>query len=97
MRWIVFAITLVIGALAVIVPLATHWPEPAAAVGLGIGALVAALWAGIRGLVAKISGSASPTSVRVTASWALDGLDWAVMAGAVILGVVIGVIVQLAT
>ena len=97
MRWIVFAITLLIGGAAVVVPLATHWPEPAAAVGLGIGALIAAIWAGVRGLVAKISGSASPTSVRITESWALDGLDWAVMAGAVILGVVIGVIVQLAT
>jgi len=97
MRWIVFAITLVIGGLAVVVPLATHWPEPAAAVGLGIGALVAAVWAGVRGLVAKISGSASSSSVRVTASWTLDGLDWAVMAGAVVLGVVVGLIIQLAT
>jgi hypothetical protein len=96
MRWIVFGITLVIGALAIIVPLATSWPEPAAAVGFGIGAVVAALWAGIRGLVAKISGSASPSSVRVTATWTLDQLDWAVMAGAVILGVVVGVIVQVA-
>ena len=95
MRWIVFAITLVIGGLAVVVPLATRWPEPQAAVGLGIGALVAALWAGIRGLVAKISGSASPTSVRITESWTLDGLDWAVMAGAVIVGVVVGVIIQI--
>jgi hypothetical protein len=96
MRWIVFGITLVIGALAVIVPLATHWPEPAAAVGLGIGALVAAIWAGVRGLVAVISGSASPSSVRVTATWTLDGLDWAVMSGAVILGILVGVIVQMA-
>jgi hypothetical protein len=97
MRWIVFAVTLVIGALAVIVPLATRWPEPAVAVGLGVGALVAAIWAGVRGLVAKISGSATSSSIRVTASWALDGLDWAVMAGAVVLGVVVGVIVQFAT
>ncbi len=95
MRWIVFAITLVIGGLAVIVPLATHWPQPQAAVGLGIGALVAAVWAGGRGLVAKISGSATESSVRITESWALDGLDWAVMAGALVVGIVVGVILQL--
>ena len=94
--WIASPVLAAIGIGLIIAAALGKWDGAAVAIGAGGGAVAAAIWAAIRGLSGSLSGSVTTSSGEVTVSYALKDLDFWVMTGALVVGIIVGVVINFA-
>jgi hypothetical protein len=95
--WVLAAFLAVIGVTLLILPGALKWDQTPQIFGYSMGGalLLAAVVAGVRGLVATFSAKPSLTDVTVTATAVLDDFEWMLIVGALALGVLVGFVLKL--
>jgi uncharacterized membrane protein YhaH (DUF805 family) len=94
--WVVAGLMALIGIGTIIASSVEKWDGAPIAIGAGIGAVAAAIWAFIRRLAGSLKVTLTLSSGEVVTVYRLHDLDWGVMSALLVGGGVIGAIVMAA-